>query len=113
MSARVLKFTGAWEGRFDPADVANAAAQTNAVNDARQIIAAKEAVNDWTSILWIALLASMDKPHLLRMELAVAARADNDAHARQALAMLRLANCGKEHRQRVMDAIDVLQGRGE
>ena len=46
-----------------------------------------------------------------RMELALAAHAD-DPDAVQALSLVRLPNCSKEHRGRVRDALDVLEERG-
>lgn len=108
MSAAILKFTGNWEGRFEPS-LCTMEAQANAIHDARQIIAAKNAANNWTSVVLVALLASMDEDQKVRLELAIAAHAECDEAARQALAMVRLANCGKEHRARVLAAVDVLQ----
>ncbi len=110
MNARVLKFTGNWEGRFEPSTF-EMKAQENALLDARQIIAAKREADNWMGALLIGLLASMDEAQLTRLELAIAAHADVSDAARQALAMVRLANCGKGHRERVIAAIDVLNER--
>ena len=108
MSAVVLRFTGDWKGWVEPA-TAEMEARENALHDARQIIAAKRAEDSWTATVLTGMLAAMDKPHLLRLELAIGTHGECNDATRQALALVRLGNCGKDHRRRVKSAIDALQ----
>lgn len=113
-TARILKFTRPWQGRFEASDFerdVRIEAHATALHDARQIIAARREADNWMATLLLGMLAAMDGPALLRAEVAIGAHADCNAAARQALALIRLANCGKEHRARVLSAIDVLQER--
>lgn len=111
MSGTVLPFTGPWRGRFEPAH-GTFTAQLCALADARLILAAKQAADDWMSVMLIGLLASMDRPHLLRLELAIGTHADRSEASQQALALIRLANGDKDYRARVLCAVEALQGRG-
>jgi len=110
MSATVLPFTGNWEGRIEPSSF-EMVAQRTAMADARQIVAAKASADNWMSVVLLGLLASMHKPDLLRLELAIGTHAERNDGARQALALVRLGSSGKDHRARVLAAIEVLQAR--
>ena len=110
-TARVLKFTGNWEGHLE-ASHCELEAQATALRDARQIIAARREADNWMSTLLVGMLATMEKEQLVRLELSIAKRVDADAGTRQALSLIRLANSGKEHRDRVSSALGVLQDRG-
>ncbi len=111
MTARILRFTGAWQGRIEPREPEDQA-DAIALHDARQIIAAKREADNWMSVVLLGMLASMDKPYLLRAELAIGTHAKTGPAMAQALALVRLGSCGKEHRARVMAALNVLQERG-
>lgn len=109
-TARVLKFTGPWEGRFEPTSL-DAAANTNALADARLIINAKKAASDWTATLLLAMLATMDDDAKVRLELSLAVAADDSECVRQAMALVRLSHSSAGHKERVRTAVDALQGR--
>jgi hypothetical protein len=110
-NGRVLKFTGAWEGRFEPSGF-QAKAQCNALNDARKIVAAKESNGDWTASLLLGILSVLDDDQLTRLEICLAAAPTSGA-TEQALALVRLRNSSKEYRERVQSAIEVLKGEAD
>lgn len=108
-SARILPFTGHWQGRFTATEYQNEAELT-ALCDARQIRAAHAEANNWMATLLIGLLASMHKPDLLRLELAIGTHANPCEAASQALALIRMANGSKDHKERVAAMLDALAG---
>lgn len=111
MSARVLQFTGEWQGRTKPQSQKHLL-QRAALFEARQIMEAKQAADNWMSVMLLGLLQSMHSPDRLRLGLAIGTHAGDNSGARQALALIRLAGSDKgdkEHRARVMAALSVLQ----
>lgn len=106
-TATVLKFTGDWEGRFEPSGF-QLKAQQNALRDARGIIEAKNENNDWTANLLVGLLGVLDDEQRTRLELALAGREDESQGARSAMALVRYANSSKEYRERIKSAVQVL-----
>jgi len=109
-NARVLKFTGAWKGRFEQTDN-GFEAQQNALADARNIIAAKSECDDWTARLLMGLLCILDEDQLTRLEIALCQGGDCGEAQRQSIALIRLRHSCKAHRERVKSAIAVLQER--
>lgn len=106
MTARVLKFSRDWDGRFEASEF-ESSAHLNALNDARQIIAAKREANNWMSHLLVALLTVIGEDQLKRLEMAIET-CPPEEDTRQALALVRLANSDKAQRRRVLAAMDAL-----
>lgn len=84
-------------------------ADANALFAARQIKAAKEANNDWTAQLLLALLTALTPEQRDRAEFLLLGRLESES-ARQALALVQLANGSNAHRERVVAMLDRIGG---
>src|SRR6476646_8499378 len=93
---RVLKFTSAWEGQFQPSDY-SAKSMNNAVGEARLIVNAKKGADNWMSRLLLVMLSTADEEQRTLWEVTLATQAAGqvinqveiagDDAARQALAI--------------------------
>lgn len=110
-TARVLKFTGPWEGRFEPTKD-ECEAHVNALNDARHMRAAKQQANDWRARLLLGLLCVLTDDQRTSLELIFAAHDDGSEAQRQAASLVRYQNSSPEYRERVKAAVEVLGGEG-
>jgi hypothetical protein len=105
-TARVLKFTGRWQGSTKP--IPSHSAEARAFYDARLICGAKRDNDDWTARLLLVLLETLTikQRELLEFRLIGPSLSNLDnVSARQALAVVRLVNGDKGHRERVRNAL--------
>lgn len=115
MSARILPFTGAWQGRVEPKPhkgKSQARAETVAIHDARAVREAKGANDDWTARVLLALMETLDRKQLELLEFRLIGPTGLDSEsAVQALAIIQLVTGTKAHREAVSRHLDALQAR--
>lgn len=113
MSAAILPFKGKHIGGAAierPSGVERA--QALALYGARQIKDARATNDDWTAKLLLALLEVLDRKQLSMVEFRLLGPEMDSASARQALAIVQLANGDKAHREGVRAMLDRICGGG-
>jgi hypothetical protein len=111
MTATVLPFRGKWEGpaAYQPPK------QAIALHDARCLMAAKAKNDDWTARLLLLIVETLTDEQRWMLEFRLLGdfneqEGRSEATA-QALAIVQLATGGKEHRERVREALALLAER--
>jgi hypothetical protein len=107
MSAVILPF----KGRGEPEAVTPPKpAEARALHDARLIMAAKRANDDWTARLLLALLQTLGSKQLRLLEFRLLGHNLDSESAVQALALVELTTGNVDHRRRVEKALVSLTG---